>query len=338
MNKKISNILKYILSAGVAVLLLYFSFREVEWKDFMEGLRTCRWEFIVLSMAAGIAAFWFRGLRWRQLLLPIDPSTRRITTFNAVNIGYIANFVFPRIGEFVRCGVVTRRSMPEEGDTSGQIRKKASYDKVLGTVVLERGWDMLSMLLLMVVLLSARWEKFGGFFMTQMWEPLSDRLDFSIWWIVAILAVCAAGGVYFLWIFRKSNSLCIKIWGLISGIMQGFSSCIKMEGKWKFFVSTALIWSMYWLMAAATMWAIPVLDGLNMIDALFLSLAGSLGWLVPVPGGFGAFHFVVSLALQAIYGIPFETGIIFATLSHESQAITMALFGGISYGYESLKK
>lgn len=328
MNKKISKFLKYILSACVAVLLLYFSFREVEWKDFLEGLRSCRWEFILLSMAAGIAAFWFRGLRWRQLLLPIDPSTRRITTFNAVNIGYIANFVFPRIGEFVRCGVVTRRSA----------ENKASYDKVLGTVVLERGWDMLTMLLLLVVLLGARWEKFGGFFMEQMWEPVSARLDFSIWWIVALLAASGLGCFWFIWRFRASGGLCSKIWGLFEGLLQGFSSCLRMEGKWRFFVSTALIWGMYWLMAAATMWAIPVLDGLNMIDALFLSLAGSLGWLVPVPGGFGAFHFVVSLALQAIYGIPFETGIIFATLSHESQAITMALFGGFSYGYESLKK
>lgn len=328
MNKKISKFLKYILSACVAVLLLYFSFREVEWKDFLEGLRSCRWEFILLSMAAGIAAFWFRGLRWRQLLLPIDPSTRRITTFNAVNIGYIANFVFPRIGEFVRCGVVTRRSA----------ENKASYDKVLGTVVLERGWDMLTMLLLLVVLLGARWEKFGGFFMEQMWEPVSARLDFSIWWIVALLAASGLGCFWFIWKFRASGGFCSKIWGLFEGLLQGFSSCLRMEGKWRFFVSTALIWGMYWLMAAATMWAIPVLDGLNMIDALFLSLAGSLGWLVPVPGGFGAFHFVVSLALQAIYGIPFETGIIFATLSHESQAITMALFGGLSYGYESLKK
>jgi uncharacterized membrane protein YbhN (UPF0104 family) len=294
----------------------------------MEGLRTCRWEFIVLSMVAGIAAFWFRGLRWRQLLLPIDPSTKRITTFNAVNIGYIANFVFPRIGEFVRCGVVARRS--EE--------KKASYDKVLGTVVLERGWDMLTMLMLLVVLLSARWEKFGGFFMTQMWEPLSARLDFSIWWIVSLLACFGLTCFGLVWKFRTSGGICSRIWGLFIGLLQGFSSCFRMKDKWKFLLSTALIWSMYWLMAAATMWAIPVLDGLNMIDALFLSLAGSLGWLVPVPGGFGAFHFVVSLALQAIYGIPFETGIIFATLSHESQAITMAIFGGVSYGYESLKK
>ena len=94
---------------------------------------------------------------------------------------------------------------------------------------------------------------------------------------------------------------------------------------------------MYWSMSAFTMMAMPGLDGLGPVDALFLMVAGSFGWLVPVPGGFGAFHFIVSLALSTIYGIPFETGIIFATLSHESQAITMAGCGGISYLYETFK-
>lgn len=325
MTKKTSSILKYIISAGIAALLLYFSFREVKWEDFMESLKQCRWEFIILSMIAGIAAFWFRGIRWRQLLLPIDPQTKRITTFNAVNIGYIANFIFPRIGEFVRCGVISRRS------------EKATYDKVLGTVVLERGWDMLSMLILLIVLLTARWNKFGDFFMTQMWEPISQRISFSIWWIVTLLAVIGVGAFFLIWKFRDNNRICGKIWNLILGILQGFSSCFAMEGKWRFFATTAAIWGMYWLMAVATTLAIPALDGLNVIDALFLSLAGSLGWLIPVPGGFGAFHFVVSLALQAIYGVPFELGIVFATLSHESQAITMAVFGGGSYVYETLK-
>lgn len=325
MTKKTSSILKYIISAGIAALLLYFSFREVKWEDFMESLKQCRWEFIILSMIAGIAAFWFRGIRWRQLLLPIDPQTKRITTFNAVNIGYIANFIFPRIGEFVRCGVISRRS------------EKASYDKVLGTVVLERGWDMLSMLILLIVLLTARWNKFGDFFMTQMWEPISQRISFSIWWMVTLLAVIGVGAFFLIWKFRDNNGICGKIWNLILGILQGFSSCFAMDGKWRFFTTTAAIWGMYWLMAVATTLATPALDGLNVIDALFLSLAGSLGWLIPVPGGFGAFHFVVSLALQAIYGVPFELGIVFATLSHESQAITMAVFGGGSYVYETLK-
>ena len=318
----------------MAGLLLYFSFKAVSWAEFIEGIRNCRWEYVLLAMAASIVAACLRGIRWRQLLLPIDPSTKKITTFNAVNIGYIANFVFPRIGEFVRCGVITRRSATSEDGKE----KKASYDKVLGTVVLERGWDMLSMIILLVVLLCARWEKFGSFFITEMWEPVSERISFSIWWLIAALvAIMAAGGIV-IWRSRERNPLCRKLWGILSGLMKGFSSCLKMDRKWIFFAQTAAIWGMYWAMATATMWAIPDLDGLNVIDALFLSLAGSLGWLIPVPGGFGAFHFVVSLALQAIYGIPFELGIIFATLSHESQAITMALAGGLSYSYESLKK
>ncbi len=113
---------------------------------------------------------------------------------------------------------------------------------------------------------------------------------------------------------------------------------MSMPDKWRFFADTALIWGMYWLMAAATMWAVPELDALGVVDALFLSLVGSLGWIVPVPGGFGAFHFVVSLALSTIYGIPFGMGIIFATLSHESQAVTMILFGGGSYIYETFRR
>ena len=45
-------------------------------------------------------------------------------------------------------------------------------------------------------------------------------------------------------------------------------------------------------MAASTMWAAPFLDGLGIVDALFLSLVGGVGFAVPVPGGIGAFHFV----------------------------------------------
>jgi hypothetical protein len=94
----------------------------------------------------------------------------------------------------------------------------------------------------------------------------------------------------------------------------------------------------YWLMAASTVWAAPFLDDLTLIDALFLSLVGGLGFAVPVPGGIGAFHFVISLALAGVYGIPMEMGIIYATLSHTSQAITQIVFGAVSYGYEALRK
>ena len=336
MKEKISKILKYLLSAGLAAILLYFSFREVEWADFVDGLKGCRWEYIFLSMLAGSFAFWLRAIRWRRLLLPIDDSLTRITTFNGINIGNISNFVFPRIGEFIRCGVITRRSQPI--DPQNPEHKKASYDKVLGTVVLERSWELLVMLLLLAVVVIGGFERFGGFFVEQIWSPVSQRLDFSIWWIVAVLVLAASGALYALWRFKDSNRFCAKVWGIFRGIVQGFSSCLKMEKKWLFFAYTALIWLTYWFMAASTVWAAPFLEDLTVVDALFLSLVGGLGFAVPVPGGIGAFHFIISLALAGLYGIPMEMGIIYATLSHTSQAITQIIFGAGSYIYEALKK
>ena len=133
MQKNLKTFIKYTVSLLIALALLYFSFKGVKWDDFVKGLQDCRWGYIAVSMIAGILAFYLRGLRWRELLLPVDSSTSRMTTFNAVNIGYLANFVFPRIGEFVRCGFVTKNSAKDN-----QGHKLASYDKVLGTVVLER--------------------------------------------------------------------------------------------------------------------------------------------------------------------------------------------------------
>ena len=336
MNKKVSQILKYAVSASLAFVLLYFSFRDVEWADFMEGLKSCRWEFILLSMAAGSFAFWLRAVRWRKLLLPIDGSITRMTAFNGINIGNISNFVFPRIGEFIRCGVITRRSELVSPDDPEH--KKASYDKVLGTVVLERSWELLVMLLLLAVVVVGGFNRFGGFFVEQIWTPMAQRLDFSIWWIVAVLAVAGVAGCYALWRYRDTNPVFSKVWGIFRGILQGFASCMKMDRKWMFFAYTALIWMTYWLMAASTVWAAPFLSDLDLIDALFLSLVGGLGFAVPVPGGIGAFHFIISLALSGIYGIPTELGIIYATLSHTSQAITQIFFGAGSYAYEALKK
>ena len=328
--------LKYIISIGLAALLLWASFREVEWTDFIEGVRSCRWEYILLSMAAGAFAFWLRALRWRRLLLPIDDSITRTTTFNGINIGNISNFVFPRIGEFVRCGVITRHSAPV--DSANPSSKKATYDKVLGTVVLERGWELLVMLLLLAVVLVGGFDRFGTFFIDQIWAPMSSSLNFSLWWIVAALIVISGLLIYLVWRFRTTNAFCGKVAGIVRGLLQGFSSCLKMDKKWLFFAYTALIWMTYWFMASCTMWAAPFLEELDMIDALFLSLVGGLGFAVPVPGGIGAFHFIIGLALSVIYGLPMELGIIYATLSHTSQAITQILFGLFSYTYEAIRR
>ena len=198
MKKQLKNIIKYAVSAALAGALLWFSFRDVEWASFVESLRSCRWEFVLLSMAAGSFAFWLRALRWRRLLLPISPEVSRTTAFNGINIGNISNFVFPRIGEFVRCGVITRRST-------------ATYDKVLGTVVLERSWELLVMLLLLAAVLVGGAERFGTFFVDEIWTPIASRFSLGMWpaAILGIIFVCAFG--YAIWHFRQTSPFCAKV-------------------------------------------------------------------------------------------------------------------------------
>lgn len=320
----LKKFLKYALSLSLAVVLLWFSFRDVEWTRFVEGLKGCHMGLILLSMAAGVFAFWLRGLRWRELLLPIDPQTKRITTFNGINIGNISNFVFPRIGEFVRCGVIVRRG------------QGIRYDQVLGTVVLERGWELLVMLMMLAMVLILGFERFGNFFLESIWTPMSEKMN--MWPVMAGICIIFMAAATAIWKFRNRNAICGKIAGIFQGIMRGFSSCLSMKKKWKFFLHTLLIWMTYWFMASCTVWAAPFLNELDVVDALFLSLVGGLGFAVPVPGGIGAFHFIIGLTLSTVYGVPMETAIIYATISHTSQAITQIFCGALSYGYETLKK
>ena len=331
MKKNFRNILKYTLSLVLAAVLLWFCFREVNWQEFLESLKGCRWEWVILSILAGVLSNWFRAERWREILLPLDAGTSRRSVFNSVNIAYLANFIFPRIGEFVRCGVVSRDSAVQGDRKDGQ---GLGYDKVLGTVVTERSIDLLMMFGILVGFLCLKWNEFGAFFIDNIWLPASGRLNLNLWWIAVILLAAVGLCVAFVVFFRDRNVLASKLWSILKGVGEGLVSCFRMKNAWKFILHSVLIWLMYFLMSYTSMRAVPLLDSLGLADAMFLMLVGSLGWLVPVPGGFGAFHYIVALALSTVYSLPFELGIIFATISHESQSIMMALTGLVSYADE----
>lgn len=354
MDGKVGKILRYVLLFAVAVALLFFAFSKVEWDEFWSALKACRWSGVAFSMLLGILAFWLRGVRWRLLLLPIDRTTSLLTCFNAVNISYMVNLVLPRVGEFVRCGYITARSAKDPDSPEGEPRKLASYDKVLGTAALERTSDVLALGVLLGLFLLFTWKRFGAFFVEKIFKGASDSISVVKVVVLAVVLVLAVAFVYCVFRFADRWAPLKKISDFCKGLWQGFLSCMKMKNAWAFFVLTALIWACYWLTSASVLWAVQgispdavgadmassldSLRGLGLVDALFLMLAGSLASLVPVPGGFGAFHFIVGGALQTVYGVPFGFGIILATLSHESQTICQALCGGLSYLSESTRK
>ena len=315
--KKAGKAIKYILSLVVAAVLVYFAFRGVKWSEFFSDLAETRWLYMVLFALASVLAIVFRTERWRQLLLPLDDGVERLATWDSINIGNLANVAVPGVGEFIRCGYV-----------SG---KKASYDKTLGTIVMERIWDVLAIIVIFALALGLKWSHFGSFFIDNVWKPATGRLNFSLWWIVAALVVLAVAAVWAVFRFRGSNALCGKIAGAVKGIFQGLGTFFGMKHKLRFSLYTVGVWTMYVLMSWFGLKAVPALDSLTFVDALFISAVGNIASVIPVPGGIGAYHYLIALTLSSLYGADWDLGILYATLCHESHAVIIIVLGVISY-------
>ena len=261
MAKKAANILKYTLSTALAVVLVWFAFRGVDWKAFWEGVQQTRWVWVALYFVAAILALVFREERWIALMRPLDPSLRRLGVWDAINVGNLVNVVLPGAGEFVRCGYVSSKRM--------------SYDKAFGTIACERLSDVVAILFLFVLAIVLKSESFGPFFTENIWAPLSARLGGSLVWVAIGVVALIAGFVWAVRHFRGSVPFFARISDALKGLGTGFASIAKMERKWPFLLSTVGIWASYITMMYCTIRAIPMLDMLTFTDALFLSAIGN---------------------------------------------------------------
>lgn len=317
MKQRIISAIKYILLFAAAIVLLWFSFREVKWSDFTGGLKSANYTLIAISMVVSIAAFWLRALRWRMIMLPLNSGVKRRDAWDGINIGYITNFAVPRAGEFARCGVITRKT-------------GLSFEKAAGTVVLERSVDLLSLAVLSTAIFVLQWSRFGNFIDNQIFSAFGDRFSGGLGVVAVTIFAAFAIFFYIVYLFRKKHPVFRKIADIVKGVLAGIVSGFRMKQKWLFIIYTLLIWICYWLMSYTTILAFPLVDGLGASDALFLMVIGGFGWAIPVQGGIGAYHFIISLALATIYGIDQTTGVVFATISHGSQALTMIACGAVS--------
>ena len=324
MTKKAANIIKYSISAALAAVLVYFAFRGVDWRAFRAGLQQTRWGYVALYFAAALMALVFREERWFALIRPLDPQVRRLHVWDAINVGNIINIVLPGAGEFARCGYVSSKRM--------------GYDKALGTIACERLCDVAAVAVLLVGAMALKWESFGAFFLENIWTPMAGRLGGSPVWLPAAAVLLL--GAFFLAVFRFRGRvrLFARIADALRGLGAGFASVARLKNKWPFLLSTVGIWAMYILMFRCTLRALPALDGLGMADALFLSAVGNIASVIPVPGGIGAYHYLVALSLQRLYGMDWDNGILVATLGHEAHAILIIVVGVISYIHLTLQK
>lgn len=324
MRKAIFQTLKFILFLLVGIVLLWLAFRNVEYRKLLEGLKNADYRWVLLSMCFGLAAFISRARRWNILIHPLGYSPALKNTFFAMMTGYLANLALPRVGEITRCVALGRK-------------EKIPVDQLIGTVVIERTLDLISLLSIMVVLIIIRGEEINEFLKESIFIPMQEKvfavLGFT--WITWVIIFVVTVLTLFLlnWYRRKLRKFLFfsKMFDIARGILNGFKTIASLRSKWEFIFHTVFIWVCYMMMTWVVVFAIEPTSHIGLGDSIFLLVVGGLGMSVPVQGGIGAFHYAVSRGLAFLEGVSLEDGLVYAFLSHESQLILVVVIGIISF-------
>jgi uncharacterized membrane protein YbhN (UPF0104 family) len=129
-------------------------------------------------------------------------------------------------------------------------------------------------------------------------------------------------------VFQKINSFAQEM-------LKGLMSINKLNNPAGFWISSVLIWVLYYLMSYTMFFTLPETSHLGLLAGLAVLTMGSLGMAAPVQGGIGTFHILVSGVL-VLYGISEQDGVLFATLTHGIQTLSFVIFGGISFAISLL--
>ena len=331
--KKITTAtIKLLLPVLLGGVILYWMYRDFDFKRIESVmLYDMDWTWMLLSLPFGITAQLFRGIRWRQTLEPVGERPRLSTCVNSIFLSYAASLVIPRIGEFTRCGVLSRCD-------------GVSFPKALGTVVTERAIDTLLVMLITGLTLLAQMRIFGSFFQSTGTSLDSILRNFSATGYI-VTAVCAVAILVLLHFLLKRLAIYNKVKATLSGIWQGMISLRNVKNIPLFIILTLGIWGSYFLHYYLTFFCFEFTSGLGLMCGFATFVVGSIAVIVPTPNGAGPWHFAVKTMLL-IYGataiggrrITADEALSFVLIVHTIQTMLVVLLGVAAWIMIGLKE
>jgi hypothetical protein len=311
--KILQNILKIALPLFLGGAILYWMYRDFDFQSVSNVLlHEMNWTWMLLSLPFGILAQAFRGWRWCQTLEPIGEHPRHSVAVNSIFLSYATSLVIPRVGEFVRCGILKRWD-------------DVSFSKSLGTVVTERAIDSLVVLVLTGSIFLFQMSIFGTFFQKTGTSLDSILQRFSPTGYL-VTAICLAAILLLLHWLLKRLSIYNKVKTTFNGIWDGVVSLKGVKNLPLFLFYTLGIWVCYFLHYYLTFFCFDFTSHLGVGCALVSFAVGSIAVIVPTPNGAGPWHFAVKTML-ILYGVQDEQALYFVLIVHTIQTLLVILLG-----------
>jgi len=333
--KKLQTLLKALAFFAFGFAILYFFYRNQDkaWKEqcALEGIASdqCRlidkllvdfanadFRWIALVAVLAMISHVSRAIRWQMLVRPMGYRPRFVNAFLSIGVAYFANLGFPRIGELVRAVTFSRY-------------EKIPPEKAMGTVVVDRVADGLTLLVVFALVLL--FESKTILHLIGALRTGDEAGSGGFPWLIAI-ALAGVAGLVILWMSRKSLgriALFRKVFDMLHGFGEGIKTIVKLETPWGFLFHSVNIWLMYYLMAYVAFFAFAPTAHLGPLAGLIVFAASALGFLVPSPGGMGTYHFMVASALTLFYGVGNADAFSFANIIFFAIQIGVTVLFGI---------
>lgn len=316
MYQTLSSVLKYLLLLGIGALFLYLAFKGQDTNKLISDLVTADYRWVLASTLACLSSHVFRALRWNMLIRPLGHQPRLRNTFAAVMIGYLANLALPRLGEVSKCAALSKA-------------EKIPANQLIGTMLVERVFDFLMLLLVTALTLVVEFDRIADFtyrIASQQFNGGAAKLPFYA--LSFILMLFALFGIGFL-IRKGKAAIPQRIVNFWNGVKNGLLSVRNIRSKKTFLVYSAMIWVLYLLSTYLCFFGLSATSHLGIGAALSTLFFGSIGMTLPVQGGIGTYHYMVAQGLTA-YFIDKTDGLAYATIIHSSQTLVILIIGSIS--------
>lgn len=311
-KKTLLTILQYVVFLGLGIGIIYWMFGKMtdEQVDAMfSSIKQTRLWMLIPIFLVGFLSHWFRAMRWKLMLEPMDIHPKTNNTFFAVMIGYMTNLALPRAGEVAKCTVLARY-------------EKVPADKMIGTIVAERAFDVLCLGIITLITFFLEADV-----ITSLMNSLSGgkQGDKTIYIVLVVLMVL--GILSLVIIYRKFKHTAIG--KFIMGLAEGVTSIFQLKKRGSFLLLTFLMWGMYWFQIVLGFWSLPFTDHLSPNVAFVILVMGSVG-IIATPGGIGAYPALVATSLS-LYNIDASThGQAFGWVSWVVQVAVVLLLGALS--------
>jgi glycosyltransferase 2 family protein len=329
LSPRIRTVLVNIGGFGLAALLLYLALRGVDLREISEALRTADYRWLIPVVAVLLGSHYLRAIRWCALMEvigdddPADGRPRRGLAFASIMIGYMVNYAAPRLGEVARTANFARQSgLPFSG--------------VLGTVVAERVLDVAALgvgVLIVAVMLSDRLHGLLG----MLFEG-QDVAGAGLLVAAGLLTLVLAIGLLFLFgrLVRASGIDFYSRWAkrvrpVVHSFRDGVMATIRAPKRGVIIVTTVAMWLCY-MVAAYIPFAMLDLTqpyGIGLAAAWVMMILGSIGVVVPSPGGVGSYHFITIQGLVYLYGMGAGAAASYAFLTHAAQLVLYVTAGAL---------